>query len=58
MYTLEQMKLAYEAGYKNDNFLDLIKQINLNTRCAACNKEVETHQLCVKCVTQMIENDY
>jgi len=50
MYTLEQMKLAYEAGYKNDNFLDLIKQINLNTRCAACNKEVETHQLCVKCV--------
>ena len=58
MYTLEQMKLAYEAGYKNDNFLDLIKQINLNIRCAACNKEVETHQLCVKCVTQMIDNDY
>ena len=66
MYTIEQMKLAYEAGRsfeltRKDNFQELIDKLDktneLNT-CASCNQEVETHQLCIKCVTKMIENDY
>ena len=58
MYTIEQMMLAFDAGKENKDFKELISEIDLKTRCAACNKQVETHQLCIKCVTQMIENDY
>ena len=58
MYTIEQMMLAFDAGKENKDFKELISEIDLKTRCAACNNQVETHQLCIKCVTQMIDNDY
>jgi hypothetical protein len=58
MYTIEQMMLAYDAGKEKKDFKELISEIDLKTRCAACYKQVETHPLCINCVTQMIENDY
>jgi hypothetical protein len=57
MYTIEQMMLAFDAGKEKKDFKELISEIDLKTRCAACHKQVETHPLCINCVTQMIDND-
>jgi hypothetical protein len=58
MYTIEQMMLAYDAGKEKKDFKEFIGELEIYTRCAACHKQVETHPLCINCVTQMIENDY
>jgi hypothetical protein len=58
MYTFEQMMLAFDAGKEKKDFKEFIAELEIYTRCGACNKQVETHPLCINCVTQMIDNDY
>jgi hypothetical protein len=59
MYTIEQMEKAFEMGRNfqltgENNFQELIDKLGI---CASCNQEVKTHELCIDCVTKMIEND-
>ncbi len=57
MYTIQQMMLAFDAGKENKDFKEFISKVKIKTTCASCHKKVDTHQLCINCVTQMIDND-